>query len=231
MMLESSNLPLRLERYDGPPPSALWLAGREGAVVVLPLGENDTRAMLDGLAHLRPLVNGDSGFLPRPLDRAMELLAHGVDGEAERFLRAVGVTHVVSRDAQPLPEAAAFAEDRVYGVPGGEPARLVTAGEPVATRFTADGTVLVLREPAIVSRVVFELADAEWVARPSVEASLDGVTWEPLGATASLADATLSLYRDPTHGRGEIRFEARTLRALRLDPRLPARPGAFEVGR
>jgi hypothetical protein len=46
--------------------------------------------MLDGLAHRRPLVNGDSGFIPRPYDRAMELLEHGPDAEAQRFLRAVG---------------------------------------------------------------------------------------------------------------------------------------------
>ncbi len=64
---------------------------------------------------------------------------------------------------------------------------------------------------------------------PGVEASLDGVAWEPVEARASLADATLSLYRDPRHGRGEVRFASRPIRFLRLDPRLPARPGALEV--
>ena len=41
-------------------------------------------------------MNGDSGFIPRPFDRAMELLEHGLDEEALRFLRAVGVRHVVA---------------------------------------------------------------------------------------------------------------------------------------
>ena len=99
MMAESANLPLRLERYDGPSPAARWLAGKDGAVLVLPLAENDTLAMLDGLAHGRPLVNGDSGFIPRPFDRAMELLERGVGDEGLRFLRAVGVRHVVAPES------------------------------------------------------------------------------------------------------------------------------------
>ena len=67
-------------------------------------------------------------------------------------------------------------------------------------------------------------------ANPRVEASVDGVEWEPLEARASLADATLSLYRDPRHARGEVRFAPREVRLLRLDPRLPARKGALEIG-
>ena len=73
-MLESTNVPLRLGPYAGPPAYARWLAGKPGAVAVLPLGRDDTQVMLDGVAHFRPLLNGDSGFLPRPYDRAMELL-------------------------------------------------------------------------------------------------------------------------------------------------------------
>ena len=49
MMVESANLPLRLSRYDGPPPAARWLAGREGAVVYVPMGDVDTRALLASL--------------------------------------------------------------------------------------------------------------------------------------------------------------------------------------
>jgi hypothetical protein len=77
--------------------------------------------------------------------------------------------------------------------------------------------------------VAFELSDAPWVEHPTVEASADGIKWEAIEATASLADATLSLYRDPRQGRGEVRFPPREVRFLRLDPRLPARPGAFDV--
>ena len=89
---------------------------------------------------------------------------------------------------------------------------------------------MTLPEPRRIGRVAFELSDAPWVARPAVEASKDGVTWDPVDATASLADATLSLYRDPRHARGEVRFTPREVLYLRFDPRLPARDGALEVG-
>jgi hypothetical protein len=237
MLVESANLPLRLERYDGPSEASRWLAGKQGAVLVLPLAENDTRAMLDGLAHGRPLVNGDSGFIPRPFDRAMELLEHGLDSESLRFLRAVDVRHVVepsARASQPPPAgtraAAIFAAERVLELQEGPRAAEVQPGEPVATRWSAAGVVLTLPEPRRIGRVAFELSDAAWFPRPEVEASLDGLAWEPVEATASLADATLSLYRDPKHARGEVRFAPRELRFLRLDARLPARGGALEAG-
>jgi hypothetical protein len=73
------------------------------------------------------------------------------------------------------------------------------------------------------------LSDAEWVENPLVETSADGLAWTPVEATASLADATLSLYRSPTGGRGEVRFAPVTARFLRLDPRIPARPEPLEV--
>jgi len=237
MMVESANLPLRLERYDGPSPASRWLAGKEGAVLVLPLAGNDTLAMLDGLAHGLPLVNGDSGFIPRPFDRAMELFERGVDEEGARFLRAVGVRHVVAPAAagpgtvalEGLTPVAEAGRGRVFEVTAGEAASVVGGGDPVATRFTPGGIVVVLPEARPIGRVVFELSDAPWIARPPVEASLDGVTWVPVEARASLADATLSLYRDPLRGRGDVRFTPRPVRLLRLDPRLPARPGAFDV--
>jgi len=235
MMLESANLPLRLERYDGPSEAARWLAGKEGAVLVLPLAENDTLAMLDGLAHLRPLVNGDSGFIPRPFDRAMELLEHGLDAEALRFLRAVGVRHVTLRagPAMGLPsgvrEVATFERERVLELEPGPAAQAVQPAEAVGTRWSSAGVLLTLPEPRPIGRVVFELADDPWLAQPKVEASVDGVSWEPVAASASLADATLSLYQDPRHARGEIRFAPREVRFLRLTAKLPARGGALEV--
>ncbi len=231
ILVESANLPLRLGRYDPPSPAARWLAGRDGAVVGLPLGENDTQVMLDGLAHFRPLVNGDSGFLPRPFDRALELLEHGPSGEALRFLRGVDVRHVVSRQELPLPLAASFPEgDRVYDVPGGPAAHEVSAGAAVPTRWTASGIELDLAEETMVGRIVFELSDAPWVERPRVEISRDGTTWDETAAEASLADATLSLYRDPRAGRGEVRFPPLLARRIRIAPGLPARPGLLEIG-
>jgi hypothetical protein len=242
-MVESENLPLRLARYEGPSPAARWLAGRAGAVLFLPLGEDDTRVMLDSLAHGRPVVNGDSGFIPRPFDRALELFAYGLSEEGLRFLRAVGVRYVVAPPGarrgfvpgaswpEGTREVVRFAGERVAEVGDGDAARLVPAGEPVATRFAADGLTIVLPEPRRIGRVAFVMSDAEWVTSPRVEVSADGFAWEPVATIhASLADATLSLYRDPTHGRGEVRFAPRTARFLRLDPRLPVRPGALEVG-
>jgi len=49
-------------------------------------------------------------------------------------------------------------------------------------------------------------------------------------AEASLADATLSLYRDPRAGRGEVRFPPLLARRIRIAPGLPARPGLLEIG-
>lgn len=244
MMVESANLPLRLGRYDGPSAAACWLAGKEGAVLVLPLGENDTLAMLDGLAHGRPLVNGDSGFIPRPYDRALELFDRPLGEEGLRFLRAIGVRHIVApRDAAAAGssvfdgwpsgtrEVARLDGETIGEVETGPVAAVVAAGEPVGTRWSKGGLLLTLPEVREVVRVVFELSDAPWVTSPGVVASLDGVTWAPVDATASLADATLSLYRDPRHGRGEIRFAPRSARFLRIDARVPAREGALEIGR
>jgi hypothetical protein len=235
MLIESANLPLRLERYAGASETARWLAGKGGAVLVLPLAENDTLAMLDGLAHRRPLVNGDSGFIPRPFDRAMELLEHGLDDESLRFLRAVGVRHVTLRDPAPEPppgvrDAARFGRERVMEVEDGPRAEVVRAGDAVATCWSPAGLLLTLPEPRRLGRVAFELSDAPWLARPRVEVSDDGASWEALEASASLADATLSLYRDPQHARGELRFPPRAVRFLRIDARLPARGGALEAG-
>jgi hypothetical protein len=240
MMVESANLPLRLERYSGPSPASRWLAGKDGAVLVLPLAENDTLAMLDGLAHRRPLVNGDSGFIPRPFDRAMELFERGVDAEGLRFLRAVGVRHVVApggavsagpgqRALEGLTPAAEAGGERVLEVTPGPGAQVVAPADSASTWWTPSGLVLAFPQARRIGRVAFELSDAPWVARPTVEASLDGVAWEPIDATASLADATLSLYRDPRRGRGEVRFAPREARFLRLDTRLPAGKGALEV--
>lgn len=232
MMVESASLPLRLVRYEGPTPAARWLGAQPGAgaLLALPLAEDDTHAMLDNLAHHKPLVNGYSAFIPRPFSRAMELFATGLDEEGLRFLRGVGVTHVVSASPLPWPAVAVYPGQYVIEVPPGPSARPITAGQAVATRWTVHGVQLTLPEGRRVGRVVFDLSDAEWLAQPRVEASLDGEDWVTLDATASLADATLSLYRAPRQGRGEVRFTPVGARWLRLDPRLPARPGVFEVG-
>jgi hypothetical protein len=229
-LLESTNAPIRYHLYAGPPEADRWLAGRSGAVARLPLGEGDTAAMLDGVAHWRPLVNGDSGFVPRPYTRAMELLEGPLTVEGLRFLRAAGVTHVVSPDALDLPEAARFDGERVFEVTAGDAAAVVVAGAAQPTLWTPDGPVVDLGETRAIDRLVFEVDDRPWLNAPAVSASADGRAWTRLAATASLADATWSLYRDPRRGRGQVRFDPIVTRFLRLDQRLPARNGALEAG-
>ncbi len=204
--IESSNVPIRYAPAPEPSAAARWLSGRPGAVAVLPLGEDDTSAMLDAGAHWRPLANGDSGFMPRPYTHEMELLALPLDADALRYLRAVGVTDVVAREGAGIPEAARFGEDRVFAVPDGPRAAVVAEGEPVATRWTSEGAVIDLPTPRPMAGITFDPADAPWIDAPRVSVSDDGVMWRDVPATASLADATLSLMADPRRGRGEVRF-------------------------
>jgi hypothetical protein len=185
--------------------------------------------MLDGTAHWRPLVNGDSGFMPRPYTREMELLTAPADEEALRLLRALDVRHVVARQDLSLPIAFAGAEERVYEVPPGPVAALPESGEAVPTVWTSAGVIADLGAPRLVESVVFEVSDAPWVEAPTVEVSSDGLSWAPVVARASLADATLSLLRDPRHGAGEVTFPRVTARFVRLTLAVPARPGLLRV--
>ena len=223
--LESTLVPIRYAPAPPPSEAARWLAGRPGAVAYLPLGERDTDVMLDGVAHFRPLLNGDSGFMPRPYSRAMELLQPPLGEEARRFLRAADVRDVVSRGEIGLPVVATPGGERIHSVPEGEAAAApMPAAATGPTAWTPGGVVLDLGAPRTVRRVVFEIAEAEWVAQPLLEVSLDGAHWEGVAATASLADAVAALYADPRAGRGEVRFAPREARWVRLDPRVPARP-------
>jgi hypothetical protein len=228
MMAESSNLPLSLSRYDGPPPAARWLAGKEGAVLYLPMGDVNTQAMLDGLVHLRPLVNGGGAFVPRPYDRALDMFGgRTLDEEGLRFLRAVDVTHVVSGADLDLPVAASFDGETVYAVPPGPRATVVEAGEAVTTRWTTRHAIVDFGEERLVNGVVFTVGDGAWPERVTVEASVDGESWEEVEAIASLADATLSLYENPRQGRGAVRFAPREARLVRIARSLPMRPGTL----
>jgi hypothetical protein len=198
--------------------------------VYVPMGDVDTRALLDGLAHLRPLMNGGAAFLPRPYDRALDMLAGtALDDEALRFLRAVDVRHVVSPHAVGLPVAAAFDAENVYAVPPGPAATVVAPGEPVATRWGESSVTVDLGTVRRVSGLVFEQGDGPWPESPGLAVSRDGATYEEVEAQASLADATLSLYRDPRHGRARVAFAPCEARFLRLSRTLPLRAGPLEV--
>jgi hypothetical protein len=229
-LLEASHAPIHVTPYAPPSEAARWLAERDGAVAYAPLGERDTEAMLDGIVHFRPLVNGYSGFTPRSYGWAQAALARPDSEEALRYLRGAGVTHVVAREDLSLPLVARFGEERIYGVPPGEAAREVAPGLAVATLWSDEGIQIDLGRVETVGRVAFELEEADWIERPAVAVSEDGVTWTPVEASASVADAALSVARDPRNARGEVRFAPQKARHLRLDPLLPARPGALEVG-
>jgi len=64
---------------------------------------------------------------------------------------------------------------------------------------------------------------------PAVAVSSDGVSWTPVAARASLADATMSLLRDPRHGVGEVTFPRVTARFVRLPLSVPVRPGLLRA--
>jgi len=228
-LVESSNAPIRYAEAPEPSAAARWLAGRPGAVAVLPLGERDTEVMLDGVVHFRPLVNGDSGFMPRAYSRAMELLQPPLGEEAARLLRAIGVRDVVTAADVSWPEVARFGAERIVEVPAGEPARVAEPGSPRPTLWTAEGAVLDTGGEGTVSGAAFELDESAWIAEPRVFVSADGRAWSEVPARASLADATLALMRDPRHGRGAVRFAPTRGRYVRIDPRLPARPGPLEA--
>src|SRR5262249_62241893 len=115
------------------------------------------------------LVKASPGSAPRPYDRAMELLAREPLGEEGfRFLRAVGVRHLVSRQPLAAPLAAELDDRIVYEVPPGDLAHAVEPAEPAATRWDAGGILVDLQHARTVTGVTFEIADAEWVSRPVV---------------------------------------------------------------
>jgi hypothetical protein len=229
-LLESWNGPFAFTPYPGPSPVARELEGSTGAVAYLPLGERDTDVMLDGIAHFRPLVNGDSGFMPRGYSRAMELLDGRLQEDGRRLLRAFGVSQVVMRDDPGLPLVARFGGEAIYALLDGPRARAVRPAPLQATTITADGFVVDLGAERSVGRVVFELSEAPWLTAPAVSVSRDGRSWQPVEARADLANAVVSLYEDPRRGRGEVRFAPTRTRFLRLDLALPARLGAFGAG-
>jgi hypothetical protein len=227
LVAESCNAPIGYASHRSPRPAAAFLAGRPGAVAALPLFEDDTLVMLEGMAHWRPLLNGDSGFMPRPFARAMELLNRPLDAESLRLLRALGVSDVTSREALPLPLVFEAPGERVYAVPPGPLAEEVRPAPAVATLWTADAILLDLGSVRSLGRVSFEVGDGDWVDAPRVLVSEDGREWREAPARASLADATLSLYRNPRAGQGELRLGPLRARYLRLDARLPARRGSL----
>jgi hypothetical protein len=230
IVVEAANVPARHGVYEPPTAAARWLAGRPGAVAYWPLGQDDTRAMLQSTAHFRPLVNGDSGFVPRAYARATELLSGpGISEDSLRLLRALDVREVVAAPGFPLPLLQRFGPESVYAVPPGETARPADLGRAVSTLWGDGGVTADLGEVGEVRSVSFELDDRPWVESPRVAVSIDGQRWEGVRSEASLARAVLSLCRDPRHGLGVVQLPATRARFVRIDPTLPARSGTLWI--
>jgi hypothetical protein len=229
IVAESANLPARHGVYEPPTAAARSLAEGRGAVAYLPLGENDTRAMLQSIATFRPLVNGDSGFVPRPYGRATELLSGPPTEEGLRLLRALGVARIVGPPGLDLPVVEGFGDEVVYSMPEGAAASPPAEGEAVAALWGGDGVVADLGRARAVEGIGFEVGDGPWAAAPRVGLSVDGRRWSVVTGEASLADAAASLYRDPRHGRGMVRIGGREARYVRLGAEVPARPGRLWV--
>ena len=136
---------------------------------------------------------------------------------------------MVSRDDHQLPLRARFGEERIYGVPGGDVAGAISPGRAVPVVWRGDGPILDLGEVTRLEAIAFEIGDGAWIERPHLSFSADGRRWEAVLGTASLADAVLSLCRDPRHGQGEVRLPVRVTRFVQLDPRLPVRFGSLWV--
>jgi hypothetical protein len=125
--------------------------------------------------------------------------------------------------------AESFEGETVYTVPPGPVAEVVEPGEPRTTLWTEEAAIVDLGDVRRVDEIIFPVGDAPWPQRQRVAVSSNGEEWEAVEATASLADATLSLYRDPREGRGAVRFAPRDVRFVRLDRTLPMREGALET--
>lgn len=225
-LAEAADLPLRLEAYRGPSAAARWLAGRSGAVAVLPLGERDSEAMLDALGHFRPLLNGYSGFTPPHYRWLPDALEEPAAPDSLRLLRGLGVTELVAREPLPLPMLARFEEQRVYAVPPGVAARACPAPDrPAPALWTSGAATLDLGRSQAFERVTFEIADALPETAPRVELSDDGASFRDAKARLDVAGAVMSLAASPRRGFAELRFDGlQRARFVRVS-RVPALPG------
>jgi hypothetical protein len=95
---ESTALPYRLEPWkDEPPEVYRWLAeAKPGPIVELPFKVIDTQYMFWARHHgFRPMVNGDSGFVPMSHQWAKNAFARFPSPDAIALLRRLDVRYVV----------------------------------------------------------------------------------------------------------------------------------------
>jgi hypothetical protein len=214
-LLEARPAALALTRHEPPPQGLRALAARPGALAVVPLGERDVDSMLALAPGLRPLVNGYSGLTPRHYELLEEALEPADSPDALRFLRAVGVSELLSRDELSLPLVERIGGERVYAVPAGAAASPPRPALARPTLHSRDGALVDLGREQPVARLTFRPAPGGW-SRPRLLAAGEDAVFSELPLAISLADAALSLAREPLAGRVELRFAPRTARYLRL---------------
>ena len=187
--------------------------------------------MLDGIAHWRPLVNGDSGLRAAPYTRAMELLDGPLDDEAPA-LPARGRRDARRQPRVPstLPEIGVYGPDRVYSIDA-RPARreAVAASARADALATAEGPVVDLGAPTAVDRVVFGWATGPGSTRRACARRTTAARGTRCRPPPAWRTRRLSLYRTRGAGRGAVRFPTVTARYSWLDPPAAGAAGALET--
>jgi hypothetical protein len=99
--LESLRAPINYRAFDGISPIFDSLAGHDRALVACfpfpPRREafHNVDCMLASTRFWRPLINGYSSFIPERYDREAAALDAFPEGNTLRYLRELGVTHVI----------------------------------------------------------------------------------------------------------------------------------------
>ncbi|MGE0455160.1 MAG: hypothetical protein AB7O37_08355 [Vicinamibacteria bacterium] len=214
-LFEARPAALGLTRLEPSAPVLRALAARPGALAALPLGERDVELMLGLAPSFRPLVNGYSGITPRHYELLGEALEPADAPDALRFLRAAGVTELLSHDELALPLLLRAGDERVYAVPPGPAAEPPRPAEARPTLHAGEAVLVDLGRERRVARVCFRPAPGGW-SRPRLLAAGEDAVFGEVPLEISLADAALSLAREPLAGRVELRFAPRRARYLRL---------------
>ena len=187
-VVESTALPYRFEPHrDAPPEVYRWLRDAEpGPIVELPFKVVDTRYMFWARHHnFRPMLNGDSGFIPMSHQWLKVALGRFPSPDAIAALRHLEVRYVVLH-------LGAFRKPALLRLLSGIAAQRGTL-LPVRD-FGADIVLEVLPDPARSKPSGEALPALESVpASGSIDALFDHVTTEPFEANEMILDLEVEL--------------------------------------
>ena len=190
---ESTALPYRLEPWkDEPPEVYRWLAGaKPGPIAELPFKVIDTQYMFWARHHgFRPMLNGDSGFVPMSHQWIKNALARFPSPDAVALLRRLKVRYVVlhlgafregallrllggmDKHRSDLVPVRDFGRDLVFEVvPGGAPLGTPQAG----ARVNVSGSIAALFDRDVNAAVSLPGPDATVTLDVPVGATLAGL--------------------------------------------------------